>query len=194
MKQALTQDKQNLESVKESLVKDKQQLEKNNQNLVTQQSNLQKKAQILEKEAKTLSQENQQLRQQSAALLAARVVQEHSQRKAMEQVKKSESGQPAVPERRKEEMSHKPAAPVLHSLGRTLTVAATEEEWETKPVKVKLATSSQQEEVTRTVADLPEIKVAEPAGQDKLFQGEDFLEKTDSFIGRMKWSIFRENH
>lgn len=41
-----------------------------------------------------------------------------------------------------------------------------------------------------TEADLPEIKVADPIPQpEPLFDGEDFLEKTDSFIGRMKWSI-----
>ena len=41
--------------------------------------------------------------------------------------------------------------------------------------------------------DLPEIKVADPIPQEELYNGEDFLEKTGSFIGRIKWSIFREN-
>lgn len=45
----------------------------------------------------------------------------------------------------------------------------------------------------RTEEDLPEIKVAAPVPQDDFGPGEDFLEKTDSFIGRMKWSIFRED-
>ena len=45
----------------------------------------------------------------------------------------------------------------------------------------------------QTEADLPEIRVAEPVPQEELYNGEDFLEKTDSFIGRMKWSIFRED-
>ncbi len=44
-----------------------------------------------------------------------------------------------------------------------------------------------------TEADLPEIRVADPAPQEDLYNGEDFLEKTDSFIGRMKWSLFRED-
>ncbi len=44
-----------------------------------------------------------------------------------------------------------------------------------------------------TEADLPEIRVADPVPQEELYNGEDFLEKTDSFIGRMKWSIFRED-
>ena len=45
----------------------------------------------------------------------------------------------------------------------------------------------------RTEEDLPEIKVATPVAQDDFGPGEDFLEKTDSFIGRMRWSIFRED-
>ncbi|MBQ8843197.1 MAG: hypothetical protein IJ016_00135 [Elusimicrobiaceae bacterium] len=45
----------------------------------------------------------------------------------------------------------------------------------------------------QTEADLPEIRVADPVPQEQLYNGEDFLEKTDSFIGRMKWSIFRED-
>ncbi len=45
----------------------------------------------------------------------------------------------------------------------------------------------------QTEADLPEIRVAKPVPQNDVEIGEDFLEKTDSFIGRMKWSIFRED-
>ena len=47
----------------------------------------------------------------------------------------------------------------------------------------------------QTSADLPEIKVAEPVEQDDplLSEGEDFLEKTGNFIGRIKWSIFNED-
>lgn len=47
----------------------------------------------------------------------------------------------------------------------------------------------------QTEADLPEIKVAPPAEKPEpaLDEGEDFLEKTDHFIGRIKWSIFNED-
>ena len=45
----------------------------------------------------------------------------------------------------------------------------------------------------QTDDDLPEIRVADPIPQEDLYNGEDFLERTDSFIGRMKWSIFRED-
>ena len=44
-----------------------------------------------------------------------------------------------------------------------------------------------------TADDLPEIRVAEPMPQEEMYSTEDFLERTDSFIGRMKWSIFRED-
>ena len=45
-----------------------------------------------------------------------------------------------------------------------------------------------------TSDDLPEIHVAKPMPKEEMYNGEeDFLERTDSFIGRMKWSIFRED-
>ena len=51
------------------------------------------------------------------------------------------------------------------------------------------------EPAVKTEADLPEIRVADPVPQPELelYNGQDFLKKTDSFIGRMKWSIFRED-
>jgi len=45
----------------------------------------------------------------------------------------------------------------------------------------------------KTDADLPEIRVAERMLKDDVTVDEDFLEKTDSFIGRMRWSIFRDD-
>ena len=44
-----------------------------------------------------------------------------------------------------------------------------------------------------TADDLPEIRVAKPAPEEEMYQAEDFLERTNSFIGRMKWSVFRED-
>lgn len=60
---------------------------------------------------------------------------------------------------------------------------------ETAPVEMQNTLHSK----LQTDADLPEIRVAQRAPQEDLYNGEDFLEKTDSFIGRMKWSIFRED-
>lgn len=60
---------------------------------------------------------------------------------------------------------------------------------QTAPVQMQQTLRSK----VQTEADLPEIRVAQPVVQEELYNGEDFLEKTDSFIGRMKWSIFRED-
>ena len=45
----------------------------------------------------------------------------------------------------------------------------------------------------KTSADLPEIRVAERGTPVDVELEDDFLEKTDSFIGRMRWSIFRDD-
>ena len=85
-------------------------------------------------------------------------------------------------------LHHKPAAPVR--LGNNTV-------HEPLPQQSGAAVETQTQQVKRapvlTEADLPEIRVAEPVPQEELYNGEDFLEKTDSFIGRMKWSIFRED-
>ena len=130
----------------------------------------------------------------SAALLAARLVQQHAQRKNAAAVRPAEkavekantsSGTEVVSSA--DDSLRDGRTAVLHSLGRTLQQVPTtdEEEWEVVSAQVPTA--------VRTEEDLPEIKVADPVAQDSLFDGEDFLEKTNSFIGRMKWSIFREN-
>ena len=126
-------------------------------------------------EKAALHEENQHLRNQSAALLAARLVQEkgHPAREG-----DASDFAPSVPSAVAQKPT-KPAAP---------TVA--EAPLFDGPVTV---TQRAKASVT-TDADLPEIKVAEPVPQPQSsFDGEDFLEKTDSFIGRMKWSLFRED-
>ena len=146
----------------------------------------------LQTQAQTLEQENQQLRTQSAALLAARVVQEHHQKQAQQRAQEGmEQGQrasvqPAPPLRR-------PAAPVLHSLGRkmVLSSARQEEDWEV--VSTRRVVPAPPNTHIQSSKDLPEIKVTTSPVAEPLFDDEDFLEKTNSFIGRMKWSIFRED-
>ena len=123
----------------------------------------------------------------SAALLAARVVQQHSRQVAREKQHEQTDAEEAVAS---ESSLRRPKEPILHSLGRTLQSHAAEEEWE---VISAPAVSSSQSTAIKSEDDLPEIKVADPIPQDDIFEGEDFLEKTNSFIGRMKWSIFREN-
>ena len=187
-KQELSQHTHELDVEKQTLHAQVEQLAQDNQTLTQEHTQLQTQAQNWQEEVKNLSQENQQLRTQSAALLAARLVQEHRQKQAAQRAKDDVAPQaPASP------ILRKPEAPVLHSLGRKLSVSVhqEEEDWEVIPAKKPLANA--QKTTVKTEEDLPEIKVTENPVPEPLFDGEDFLEKTDSFIGRMKWSIFREN-
>ncbi len=180
--QAWGTEKKNLAQQVQKLTEEKQALTQDNKALFSQRTDLEKRTVDLEDKAKTLRQENEHLRSQSAALLAARVVQKHAQEEAAGvkvPLKKPNPG----------ESLRRPSAPVLHSLGRTISAAPTENEWEI--IRAKRISSAPT--AVKSTDDLPEIKVAEPTPQEELFNGEDFLEKTDSFIGRMKWSIFREN-
>ncbi len=176
-----------LNQEKESLAKDKEKLSQDHQMLSDEHNNLQTQAQTWKSEAQALSEENQQLRSQSAALLAARLVQQHSQKQAAARAAQQVS---PAPSGASEEL-RKPTAPMLHSLGRKLPISQQDEEWEMLSTKVTVPT--EKDTAMRSSENLPEIKVAESSTAEALFDGEDFLEKTDSFIGRMKWSIFREN-
>ncbi len=125
--------------------------------------------------------------QRSAALLAARLVQEHAQKQAAAKAKQNAK----IPLSKEQiPLGALPQAqePVLHSLGRNLSKISVpaEEEWEVVSAQPAV-------KAVHSEADLPEIKVADPILQEELVEGEDFLEKTNSFVGRMKWSIFREN-
>lgn len=188
---ALGVQKQTLSVEVQKLTEEKQALTQNNAQLATQRTHLEKRAHVLEDKTKILSQENVQLRNQSAALLAARLVQKHAKQEAMQNGIKLAQPAPKGTLTPGESL-RRPSAPVLHSLGRTISAAPTENEWEVIRAKHPVSISKSAQTVQST-DDLPEIKVAEPIPQDDLFNGEDFLEKTDSFIGRMKWSIFREN-
>ena len=176
--QDLSRQAQQLGVEKKTLSVELEQLQRRNEELSTQCARLQQKNQTLTYQTKDLNQENQQLRTHSAALLTARLVQNHQHKQDAHAAAK-----PAPPG----QALRRPAAPVLHSLGRTLPVAAPQEEdWELISAKV-------QPSKIRSTDDLPEIKVASSAAQDDPFDGEDFLTKTDTFIGRMKWSIFRDS-
>lgn len=181
--QQLGVEKKTLSVEVEKLNREKQTLTQSNQTLSSQRTDLQKRTNELENREKTLREENQQLRNQnkSAALLAARIVRKKAQQEA--------AAQPvsACADNTSREL-RRPAAPLLHSLGRTMTAIHTDEEWEMVSAKAIPAEPKRIE----SAADLPEIKVA-ATPQEDLIDGEDFLEKTNSFIGRMKWSIFREN-
>lgn len=165
-KQNLAENLEQVERKKEALAGSLAQVNKEKQDLSLQSAALKQRAERLEGETKELAKENQQLRNQSAALLAARLVQEKERAKEETLNKASQA--------------HKPQPPVFP---RPPAPATREQSAVSSPAKKTL-----------TEADLPEIKVAEPIAQpEALYDGEDFLTKTDSFIGRMKWSIFRED-
>lgn len=162
--------------------------------LARQTQDLRRQAETLTSEKRELAKENQQLRNQSAALLAARLVQEKERADKEETLRKA--------------ASHKPSAPLPPAISKReepalLSSAKTEQKMlasngaEEEPIplsEMPVEINAQAKSSVMTEADLPEIKVAEPVPQhEQLFNGEDFLEKTDSFIGRMKWSIFRED-
>ena len=165
-KQNLAENLEQVERKKEALAGSLAQVNKEKQDLSLQSAALKQRAERLEGETKELAKENQQLRNQSAALLAARLVQEKERAK-------EETLQKAA-------QAHKPQAPVFPQ--------------PPAPQKAEKAAVSVPAKKPLTEADLPEIKVAEPIAQpEAMYDGEDFLTKTDSFIGRMKWSIFRED-
>lgn len=190
-KEALDKKTRQLGSEKEALSKnvddlhsEKAALEREKAALSEQSRELKQRTAKLESETKELAKENQQLRNQSAALLAARLVQE-KERSAKEQTLHKAAAQPAAKPQKPlppAPAKEQPAAPVSAFVDNPAFAAASAPA--KQPAKTKVMTE----------ADLPEIKVADPVPQpEPLFDGEDFLEKTDSFIGRMKWSIFRED-
>lgn len=170
--------KQNLANQVEKLNQEKATLAQDKESLAARQADLTKRAHKLAQDKEALSSQNEQLRSQSAALLAARLVQEHVHK---EQLAKAKANLPPA-----DDGAQPVQAPVVRSLGRNVP-SPQEEEWEVIPAQKTVRTP-----ITSS-ADLPEIKVADPIPQEELYEGEDFLEKTGSFIGRMKWSIFREN-
>lgn len=190
-KEALDKKTRQLGSEKEALSKnvddlhsEKAALEREKAALSEQSRELKQRTAKLESETKELAKENQQLRNQSAALLAARLVQE-KERSAKEQTLHKAAAQPAA----------KPKKPLPPAPAKEQT-AAPVSAFVDNPAFAAASAPAKQPAKTKvmTEADLPEIKVADPVPQpEPLFDGEDFLEKTDSFIGRMKWSIFRED-
>lgn len=198
----LTREKDALKSRTEELAKEKDALEARTEELSHEKETLSRRAQTLREEADTLSaekrelaKENQQLRNQSAALLAARLVQEKERADKAELLRKEAASD-------KTSASQAPQAPAVpqpllasHRAERKALPEANAAREEQIPLsEIPVAMDAQAKSTVMTEADLPEIKVADPVPpREPLFDGEDFLEKTDSFIGRMKWSIFRED-
>ena len=197
----LTKANQNLTHAKASLEQSNEQLTQHNASLVQQKEDLTKQLQQQAEQSvsatplepvEAVSQE----RSSSAALLAARFMQNHLSKKNISSTP-IQGGSTLVSPTAQQVMQdalRKPASPVIHSLGKRISTAKDEEEWEFISTKAVVPNEqSEREESSSKSVELPEIKVADPIDQPDLLEGEDFLEKTDSFIGRMKWSIFHED-
>lgn len=179
--EALAQEKSALEARAEELSREKE-------TLAQQAQTLQSQADALSAEKRELTKENQQLRNQSAALLAARLVQEKERADKEEMLRKAAANKPVAA------VSPKASQPLLASARVEQKALPTTQEEQIPMSEMPVAMNAAAKSTVVTEADLPEIKVADPIPQhEQLFDGEDFLEKTDSFIGRMKWSIFRED-
>lgn len=196
----LAREKDSLDIRSRQLDSEKETLQQEKDALSKESSQLKKRAEELEIETKELAKENQHLRNQSAALLAARLVQEKERAVKEETLRKAAADKPA--EKQLRSLEPKPVisqADRTDSLKKTALPNPIPPETDSskgkqiplseKPVEMNASVSSK----VKTEEDLPEIRVADPVPQhQQLFDGEDFLEKTDSFIGRIKWSIFRE--
>lgn len=184
--QAVSNETANMRQNLMALQAEKEALSREKDSLSQESQQLKKRTADLEQSQEELSKENQQLRNQSAALLAARLVQEKERATKEELLRKAAPKRPAAPQ----EEQKRPQNPVAPAAAIAAPVKAEPIPASEKPVTVHQNKLAQ----VQTDADLPEIKVADPVPQpEPLFDGEDFLEKTDSFIGRMKWSIFRED-
>ncbi len=163
------------------------QLSDEKETLARQAKDWHEKADFLMDEKQALHQENQELRNQSAALLAVRLV----------QGKKSEQQESNVSKPVSQTLAKETAAPTGETAARP--TSSSENQEKTIPPGAPLfdgpvTVRTHAKVPVTTSADLPEIKVAKPIPQPpQVDEGEDFLEKTDSFIGRMKWSLFRED-
>lgn len=196
----LTREKAALSSRTEELTREKNDLEVRTKDLNREKEKLslralelQKQTEMLSAEKQELTKENRQLRNQSAALLAARLVQEKERADKEEKLRKAASSNSAAPQ--PPAAPQEPQRPVLRSEQTDPKLLAGEAGKEQIPLsEMPVSMNARAKSSVVTEADLPEIKVADPVPQhEQLFDGEDFLEKTDSFIGRMKWSIFRED-
>ena len=189
----LDAEKESLSKDVESLHQEKEALEREKSALSLESRSLKKRAEELETETKELAKENQQLRNQSAALLAARLVQE-KERAVKEETLRKAAASPAAPARASSKQALPVAAPHPAPAAPASVSSPAADEKKPVPAEKPIAIEETVKSKVMTEADLPEIKVADPVPQpQELFDGEDFLEKTDSFIGRMKWSIFRED-
>lgn len=162
----------------EALKKDQAAATKNMIVLTEENEALKKDQAAAQKDIAALTEENQQLKKNQALKQApaAPVL-----RRPLAPLRPMILKKPVLP----------PAAPVVPTTEKTQSTSseknASPDTTLSQSSEKTIRRSSYREE------DLPEIRVPEPMEQEDLYDGEDFLEKTDSFIGRMKWSLFRDD-
>lgn len=172
----LSRKTQELNQANEALLREQTALSREKDSLSRQKENWTKERELLEHQKQMLVQEKELLIKQKKEL--------EQEKESLARENKALRAQPP----------HKPAAPVapmvhLPKSPAPAKPAAPAVPLNETPVEVKETLKPK----VRSEEDLPEIKVAKPMAQDDFGPGGDFLEKTDSFIGRMKWSIFRED-
>lgn len=188
--EALRKNQAALAGVNEELSRKTQELNQANEALLREQTALSREKDSLSRQKENWTKERELLEHQKQML-----VQEKGllikQKKELEQEKESLARENKALRAQPPHKSAAPVAPMVHlpKSPAPAKPAAPAVPLNETPVEVKETLKPK----VRSEEDLPEIKVAKPMAQDDFGPGGDFLEKTDSFIGRMKWSIFRED-
>ncbi len=186
----LLQDNEQLAQDNEQLVQDNTQLSQYNDQLAQRNEQLAQDNHILSDANNTLSDEKQRLETQQSA---------QAQKKPVPPILRKITKTPTAPLLPKE-------APVLRleekfHIDPSVTVQKVSGQAPQEPVAAPVvsqegaaAPAKNKKNRTRGEENLPEIKTAEPVPQPEgSLDADDFLEKTDSFFGRIRWSIFRED-
>lgn len=182
----LAQDNEQLSQDNEHLVQDNAHLSQHNNQLAARNTQLEQDNHILADANHTLADEKQRLEAQQA-----QQPRQTPPPPILRQVTKTPTA-PLLPKK----------SPVIH-LDDKLTEKVVAEHISSQPVsaedlaaleKVVAVPVKGKKKQAPKEEDLPEIKTAEPIPQPEVsLDRDDFLEKTDSFLGRIKWSIFRED-
>ena len=200
--QAAQQELQTVRSEKEVLEKNFQELVKKiNSNdavleqlkqkidvLVQHNVQLAQRNRQLEQDKQTLTQENQRLAKQNS------LPSQPQTPAKVQPILRQKTKHPTVPLIPRQPVQPETPSQVMQSLPTFSEGKITEPVQKTSsdtPISVTRQTQSH----VQTAEDLPKIKTAATAAsaEDTALDRDDFLKKTDTFLGRIKWSIFRED-
>lgn len=191
--EALLKNQAALASVNEELARKTQELNQANEDLLREQAALSREKDSLSRQKENWGKERELLEHQKQTL-----VQEKDllvkQKGELEQEKESLARENQSLRARPAQKPAAPAAPVAPMVQLPKKTAPAKPAAPSVPLnEAPVEVNDTLKPKVRSEEDLPEIKVAKPMAQDDFGPDENFLEKTDSFIGRMKWSIFRED-